>query len=240
MASDTEVNITNTLRKPQGNFEVTVHDKEFPTESFTSAEAKLFEQQLNDLVAEMDSSVLANILLQRQDIVAKAAAFAKQDLEGKVFGGINAGDSEIGFSVLRPGHIRADPADGTPENDWYFEPTAQGWNDWVGDGAGNDYAVSEDQVSVVLAFVDQDVNSEVSGLNVDNWGRNMDMLPHDLNDLRMGDNERGVMVKALPTLIAREGNSIHARLRYDRIAESQPRLFGLTFGVGSFLNAEDY
>lgn len=231
----------STLTNPGGNFEVTVHDDEFPTQAFTDSEATLFETQFNDLIADMDSSVITNVLVQRQEAIAKAATFAKQEIDGKVFGGVNAGDNQIGFDILRPGQIRADPANGNPVNDWYFDPSSTGWNDWIGDGtAAHNYSVGEDQVTVVLGFIDQDVSTEVSGLNVQQFGRNMDMLPHDLNDARLMDNKNEIMMQNLPTLIAQDNDDIHIRLRHDRQKESQPRLLGITFGLGAFLNNQDY
>ena len=235
------VEMRSQLTSPEDDFSVTVHDTTFPTEGLSDQEARLFESQFNQLLADLDSSVLAKILSQRSNTIANVAAYAKQELDGKVFGGINAGDNEIGFSELRPGHIYNDSS-GTRQNDWYYQPGSTGWSDWIGDGtSGNNYSVNEDQVSVVLAFVDQDEGqSVVSGLNVQSWGRNMDMLPHDLNSSRVRDNDTDVQVRELPTLIARDGNNLHIRLRYDRDVERQPRLFGVTFGLGSFLNSEDY
>lgn len=235
------VNVASTLTNPGGNFELTVHDGEFPTQAFTDNEANLFESQFNDLLSDLDSSILTQVLSQRQEVIGKAAAFAKQEIDGKVFGGINAGDNEIGFDMLRPGQIRADPSSGNAENDWYFQPGSTGWNDWIGDGSSaNNYLVGEDQVTVVFGFVDQDVSTEISGLNVQQFGRNMDMLPHDLNDARLMDNENELQYQSLPTLMAQDNDEIHIQLRHDRDTESQPRLLGVTFGLGAFLNTPDY
>lgn len=240
MADGVSLNLMDTLQNPGGNFELAVHDDEFPTEAFNTGEAELLERQLNALFADMDSAMMTQALKQREEAIAKVATFAKQELDGKVFGGINAGDNQIGVSILRPGHIRADPATGNAENDWYFDPGTTGWTDWIGDGGANNYSVGEDQVSVVFGFVDQDVSSEVSGINVEEFGRNMDMLPHDTNGARLRDNETEVQYTSLPTLVAQDNDQVHVKIRADRDVESQPRLFGLTFALGGFLNSEDY
>lgn len=235
-----DVNLASDLKNPGGTFKVTAHDREFPTESFTDSEAKLFERQFNSYIAALDSSMMSQIFKMNEETISMAASFAKQELDGKVFGGINAGDNQIGFDILRPGQIRADPDSGDAENDWYFEPDSSGWNDWIGDGSSNNYTVGEDQVSVIFAFMDQDVSTEISGINVEQFGRNMDMLPHDLNDVRVMDNDSEVMVQPLPTLLAQDNDDVHIKLRHDRATESQPRLLGLSFALGSFLNNEDY
>ena len=242
------IDITSTLRNPGEQFSVSAHDGPFPTSAFDQAEADLFNQQLMDLIADIPSSTVAEVLEQRQETIAKAASLAKHDLEIKNFGGINAGDNEMGFSILRPGHIRRastnDPANaaGTIVNDWYFNPDdAPGWVDWIGDGGTNNFAVDDDQVILVLGFIDQEAApSEISGVNVDTFGRNMDMLPRGINSLRLQDNETGVQIQQMQTLIGQEQDEVHARLRYDRSVERQPRLLGFTFGLGRFLNLEDY
>ena len=243
-----QLSVASTLRNPGGNFGLTVHKGEFPTEAFTDNESALFERQFNDLLADFDSSIVTQVFNQRQESIAKAASFAKQEIDGKVFGGVNAGDNQIGFDILRPGHIRSTPGSGNSDadaNDWYYKPDSTGWNDWIGgDGNGGTdgsaYSVGEDQVSVIVAFMDQDVSTEISGLNVQQFGRNMDMLPHDLNNARLMDNDNEQMVQNLPTLLAQDNDNIRMRLRHDRIQESQPRLLGVTFALGSFLNTEDY
>lgn len=248
-ARETAVSMRGQLTSPEDDFSVTVHDTTFPTEGFSDAESRLFESQFNQLLADLNSSTLTQVLSQRQNTIANVAAYAKQELDGKVFGGINAGDNEIGFSELRPGHILQSD-DGTVRNDWYFDPSSDSqssgpWYNWIGDpdssGNGGSFSVNEDQVSVVVAFADQsDGQSVISGLDVQSWGRNMDMLPHDLNSARLRDNSTEVQMRELPTLIARDGNNIQAALRFDREVERQPRFFGVTFGLGSFLNSQDY
>lgn len=234
------IDIKNKLQNPDTDFRVSVHNTDFPTEAFNSTEAELFNNQLNTLFSGIQSGVLSSVLQERSEMIANVAAYAKSELDAKNFGGINAGDNEIGFSELRPGHILSDDS-GTVQNDWYFEPDSAGWNDWIGDGTqANNYSIGDNQVSVVFAFVDQDVSSEVSALNIDEWDRSMDMLPHDLNSMTLRDNDNDVMVQPLPTLVATDGADIHARLKYDRKAESQPRLYGVTFGLGEYLNTEDY
>lgn len=234
------VNFANTLQNPGGNFQLALHKDEFPTQAFNSGEAAMFQDQFNSLLSNVNSSVIAEQLASRQNVIAKTATFAKAQFDNKVFAGINAGDNQIGFSVLRPGQIRSDPSTGNAVNDWYFTPSSAGWNDWIGNGSGNDYSVGTDQVSVVFGFVDQDVTSTVSNLNVQKFGRNMDMLPYPLQDAQIKDNTNSIIYQPLPTLIAQENDNVHIRLRNDRVAESQPRLLGVTFALGGFLNNEDY
>lgn len=233
-------NVRSVLTNPGGTFRVAVHNRSFSTEAFTSDEADLFVSQYDSLISGLESSMLTELLSTRSEAIARGATYAKHELGNKVFGGVNAGDNEIGFSIMRPGHVRADADTGDTVNDWYYEADSSGWNDWIGDGSANNYALDEDQVNVSLAFLDQDVNTEVSAININEFGRNMDMLPYDLNEMRLLDNDNDVKVQELPTMVASDRDTIHARLRYDRPVESQPRLFGVTFGMGSYLNAEDF
>lgn len=232
--------LEDTLQNPGGQFEVTAHDDTFPTEAFDRDEASLFNQQLNDLIADIPSSTISQVIKQREQAIAQVAALAKHDIDGNNFGGLNAGDNEVGFSILRPGHIRRDPS-GNMQNDWFFQPNSTGYVDWIGDGAGNNFIVNEDQVVVVLGLIDQEATpTPISGFNVEDFGRNMDMLPRDLNAMRLQDNDTEVQVRQLETLIGQEEDEVHCQLRYDRQVERQPRLLGFTFAKGRFLNQEDY
>lgn len=236
-----EVNLSNPANSPGGVFNVRTQNRDFSTEPLTSDEADLFNEQFNTLLADFDSRLVANLYATRADIIGKAAAYAKNQFDEKLFGGINASDNEIAFDVIRPGHVRADPSNGSIQNDWYFDPDSSGWNDWIGDGtSANDYTVDEDQVTVVVGIMDQDTNSSISGLNVNRFGRNVDMLPKDLYDARAFDNENELMIQALPAIVASDRDRIHMRLRHDRPVESQPRLLGVTFGVGDYMNTEDF
>lgn len=241
------VSIASTLQQPGGSFNLTAHRKSFPTEAFDRDEATLFENQLNTLVAELDSSVVTQLLNQRQETIAKVAALAKAEFGGKTFGGVNAGDNELGFSLLRPGQILETTGSAivTDNNDWYADPAGStGWVDWIGDGGNNNYTVGTDaneQVILVLGFMDQESSpTEISGINVETFGRNMDMLPRDLNDARLQDNETDQQVVPLEALVARENDEVYMQLRFDRDVERQPRLLGFNFSLGTFLDNTDY
>jgi len=236
-----QISLESVLTSPDPQFNLRSQNKEFPTQAFDSSEAKLLQSQINDLIAPLPDATLGKLFNDRTDTIALTAAFAKQYFDGKLFGGINAQDNEIGFDVLRPGHIRADPTNGTIQNNWYFTPSSTGWNDWIGDGtSANNYTVTKDQVVLVLGVVDQDVSTELSGVNVQQFGRNVDMIPQDLNSMRLQDNQNELQVTPLPSLIGQENDQVHMRLRYDRQTESEPRLYGFTFGLGSYMNTEDY
>lgn len=232
--------VKDTLKNPPEKFSLTVHNKEFPTESFNDDEATIFQNQFNQILAQFDSQLLTSLLIQREDTLAKIAANAKH-LTQRNFGGVDAGDNELGMSVLRPGHIRSDPSqDQTVINDWYFDAN-QGWQDYIGDGtAARDYPIPEDVTVAIFAVGDDDTSTELSALNVDRFGRNLDMLPKDLNNLRNRDNETEQMVQATPTLLGQDGDRVHIRARADAAGESRPRLYGVCFAPGKFLNNEDY
>lgn len=240
------VDIVSQLQSPGGKFQLTAHRDPFPTQSFDRDEAQLLQSQLNTLITNFDNSVLTQLVQQRQETISKVAALAKAEFDGKTFGGINAGDNELGFSVLRPGHIleTSGSAIVTDNNDWYADPgTSTGWVDWIGNGTSN-YTVGTDtngQVILLLGLMDQESGpTEISGYNVETFGRNMDMLPRDVNSARLMDNETEQQVVPTPAFVARENDDIYAQLRFDRAVERQPRAFGFNFSLGSFLDSTDY
>lgn len=250
MATNNRLNLKSKAQNPDTEFDVRAQGRSFPTVGLNSNEAQILDDQVNSFMAGLTDSSVLEVYQQNADAVSLTASFAKQVFDEKLFGGVNAGDNEIAFDVLRPGHIRS--SDGNDEanpsasqgdavNNWYYEPSSEGWNDWIGDGTSSgNYMMGEDQISVVFGVIDQDTSSEVSGLNVESFGRNVDMIPKDLNDMRLRDNDSDLQVAQLPTLIAQENDEVHIRLKHDRKAESQPRLLGFTFGLGTHMNTEEY
>lgn len=235
-----QVEFADVLTNPESTFSIRTQNKEFNTEAFDSEEAALFEEQFNALIADFDSRMLTELFADRANIIAHAATHAKQEHDEKRFGGINASDNEIAFDVIRPGHILSS-TNHDDENEWKFDPGSADWNDWIGDGtSSNDYTVDADQTILVLGFMDLDSMSEVSAINVDRFGRNVDMLPKDLHDARVTDNENDILVQALPTLVGTENDRVHIRLRHDVQTESEPRLLGINFGVGNYMNTEEF
>lgn len=294
MALNLNINLQDDARNPSSVFSIRTQNKDFNTVPLTSNGASLLNEHFNVFVADLDSRLLNEIYAQRATNIAETAAFSKQEFDEKLFGGINASDNEIGFDVLRPGHIRSAPATavnvadsptaadgefietGQTINTWKVEVVEEGtydttdeasarasvdvdpeealvvegtgWYDWIGDGTSDgDYTVDEDQVILALAFVDQtspDQNSsagtEISGINVERMGRNVDMLPKDLNDATLTDNENDIFIQSLPTMVANDRDRVHIRLRADSPGVYEPRIAGFTFGVGSYMNREDY
>lgn len=236
-----DLSVANAARNPGSSFQVDVHDGRFPTVGLDREEAQLLERQLNDLLLGLDSSVEIQLLKQREDVIGKTAAFAKQVFDEKMFGGIDAGDNEVGFSPLRAGQLQTG-TNTSDRNTWYFDPGSTGWSDWIGDGTSSgNLTVQDDQVILLLGFTDMGSGpTEISGINVQQFGRNMDMLPHDLSKVRQKDNKNEQQVAPLPTLIGQENDEVHIRLRYDRDVERIPRAIGFTFGLGTFLNQEEF
>lgn len=267
-----QVNLEPEVTSPDDVFSIRTQNRDFTTYNLSSDEAALFDAQFNTLINQFDSQMTTELFAQRSTIIGNTAALAKQQFDEKMFGGINAGDNEIAFDVIRPGHVRADPADGSIVDNWYYEHEESGYHDWIGDGtSSNDYAVDEDQVTLVLGMMDtgteihylddegdvEDIQyideSFVSGINVDRFGRNVDMLPKDLRDLQNEDNRNDTQIASLPAVVATDRDRVHVRLESDippaledEVAEdnvaiySQPRLLGITFGVGSWMNTEEY
>lgn len=266
MAGELNINLASAARDPSPTFSIRTQNRDFGTHALSSEEANLLETQFNILINDLDSRLMSEIFMQRRQEIADVAALAKNQFDERLFGGINAADNEIGFDLLRPGHVRADPATGDIQNNW-FQTHEDGWYDWIGDGtAANDYTVDDDQVVVVFGVVDtgsylveEDAGAlneferldytPTSTVNVDRFGRNVDMLPKDLNSAKLTDNENDILVSSIPTMVGTDRDRIHIRLQSDLPQSlqdadadviSEPRLVGLTFGVGAYMNQEEF
>lgn len=256
MALENNIDLAGNARNPSDTFSIRTQNRDFSTQGLSEEESTLFEEQFNVLINDFDSRMVSQLFAERRQEVSDALGVAKNQFDESLFGGINAADNEIGFDVLRPGHIRADPSDGSILNDWKVEVYEQGgtassdadvalegtgWHDWIGDGtSGVDYTIDEDQVVLLLGFIEQSENTGISAVNVDRFGRNVDMLPKDLYNSQTADNENDLNIQALPTVLGTERDRVHIRLRADETGVYQPRLLGITYGVGAYMNQEDF
>jgi len=66
------------------------------------------------------------------------------------------------------------------------------------------------------------------------------MLPKDLHSAKMTDNENDVLIQSLPTMVGSDRDRVHLRARFDEPGTYEPRLLGFTYGVGSYMNQEDF
>lgn len=267
-----DIDLEPDVQSPDEVFNIRTQNRDFSTYNLSSDEAALFQTQFNTLVNSFDSQLTSELFLQRSNIIANTAAFAKQQFDEKLFGGINAGDNEIAFDVIRPGHIRDESA--INNNSWYYEHDGSGFDTWI-----DSYTVHEDEVLLVLGMMDtgaeihyyeggeldhiEEVEQTfVSAVDVDKFGRNVDMLPKDLNDMRVTDNKNDVNVMSLPSMVGNDRDEVNIHLESDLppsleedvIDEdpeditdedgvkvySQPRVLGITFGVGSWMNTQEY
>lgn len=259
MAGELNVRLANEVESPNRVFSVRTQNREFNTEPFDSDEASLLEEQFNTLINDFDTRLLSELFMQRRMVLAQAAAHSKQQFDEKRFGGINSGDNQIAFDTIRPGHIHKSGATGEMKNSWEIDlseydvadVSEEGWIDWVGDGTHDgDYVVDEDQVIVMMGLERLDDPEEsdvtVSTLNVDSFGRNVDMLPKDLHSMNQKDNENDVTVQALPAVIGTDKDRVHLRVQLDGVdvgASDETialRPVGVTYGVGAFMNKEEY
>jgi hypothetical protein len=73
--------------------------------------------------------------------------------------------------------------------------------------------------------------------------------PKHNNDSRTQDNKNDQYIQSLPTVVGTDRDRVHVRLESnipqyysdgDFVVMSEPRLLGVSFGVGSYMNQEEF
>ena len=125
------------------NFET----ESYEGEALNAGELNLLREQLMMLAG---SSALLRVLFQENQKRIEGAAEVAKNLLGAPFRGLSSADSEFGFQLIRPQHVRRTTAatEATAET-WNFTFTANA-DYWLGFGTDNTTALNIDKRALVV------------------------------------------------------------------------------------------
>lgn len=202
-------------------------------------EMAYFNQQFETLFG-VDDSIERRIMMDRKDMVITAIRAVKAAIVSKpTFRGLNPGDTELGFSPIRPVHVKRA---GLLRSTWEHavtvdaDRTADSWADWlVSTGAGVGYTLDKRMGQVILylkSFVSPTPFVSAVKFKV---GRT-ELVPFPLRSIKLGDNEHDVAIYPVPTVFVMPGvDSLYVDLLADKSGTEELALGGLTIGLGAFL-----
>ena len=214
--------------------EITLYGSKFTMASLDAEEQAVLEDNFNKLLATTDSQV-RRIFEERADTIIAGIMAIKEKLNRRKFRGMNPADMEIGFGFIRPEFVKDT---NVIANDWNIALTGMGtWDVWLsttGDASG--FVLDEDFGLIITHLVSQ-VTPEpyVRGVHFQ-IGR-IDLIPEEVGDILLGDNENGVAVFPVPTKIVLPEDELmlsvtgHAGTEYLKLG-------GLVVGLGRLLKAE--
>ncbi|MBA7644738.1 hypothetical protein ES703_52483 [subsurface metagenome] len=217
--------------------EITLYGSRFTMARLDKEEQDILEDNFNKLLGTADSQVRKILELRIDTIVAGIMAI-KEKLNNRKFRGMNPADMEIGFGFIRPQFVKYGAARRT---DWNVTLTGMdigAYERWL-DGADADtaFVLSEDYGLIITHLVSQ-VTPEpfVRGVHFQ-IGR-IDLIPEEVSDIMLGDNENGIAVYPIPTKIVLPEDELLATV-IGHPGTDYLKLGGLVVGLGRILKAED-
>lgn len=233
--------------------ELELYGETYTLSGMDETEIKYYDRQFDALVGTTDS-VLRAILGERKDTVFQGIRAIKSKLENRKFRGLNPRDTEIGFSLIRPGHVKGGDRgfatlnalmDGTSMGWRMWYASAVVWDDWLASAANTGFLLSEDHGLIITHLSSYNSPTPYTAAVRFTFGRTQ-LVPIDVQDMMLGDNETNVAHFPIPTIVCLPETSLLARtVSHDslRLATERIdylRLGGFTVGLGRFLSVENY
>jgi hypothetical protein len=201
-------------------------------------ELNIFKAQFSTLITGPTSDE-RKIMLDRIEAYILGLRAVKQALNNVAFTGLNAEDTEIGMGIIRPQFTVAG-AVAVPlayRANWN-QALTPAWADWFWNGAGLPMQAGQDFGFVVTHL--KSLLAPVPFMSEYRFaiGRTTNLIPGDVRTFQQADNENGVAIAAIPTMIVTPKSSFYARARSDINGTDQVALGGLVFGLGRALTQE--
>ena len=217
-----------------GKKEINLYGQTNTLASLDTEELAFLEDNFNKLLATTDSQV-RRIFEERADTIVAGIMAIKEKLERRKFRGMNPSDAEIGIGFIRPGHTKTADVINTS---WSIALTAMGtWDRWLDSAATSGYSLPEDFGLIITHFTS--LVTPIPFIRTAHFiiGR-VDLIPEDVTDIVLGDNENGVAIYPIPTKIVLPEDELRVRLEGETGTEIL-KLGGLVVGLGRFLKTED-
>jgi hypothetical protein len=213
--------------------EITLYGQRYSLASLDKDEQAILEDNFNKLLATTDSQV-RRILEERSDTILAGIMAIKEKLDNRKFRGMNPADMEIGFGFIRPEFVKYND---TIINDWNKTLTGMGtWDRWLDASASAGFTLSEDFGLIITHLVSQ-VTPQPFVRAVHFYIGRVDLIPEDVSDIILGDNENGVSIYPIPTKIYLPEDEFRTKIT-GHAGTDYLKLGGLVVGLGRVIKAE--
>ncbi len=212
--------------------QIRIYGTDHQLDELTEEELEIFNLQFPTLLAA-PTSITRQIQLQRIGAYIMAIRAVKKQLNGVAFRGLNPEDTELGFQPIRP-QFTHDPDTATYRTNWQ-EPLAAGaWTAFIGTNQTTGYKVGDDFGIVVTHATSLVTPSPFVSEFQSKVGR-ADLVPVSVRDIIIGDNENGIAVYPLPTLVLPPKATWFVQLLADVGGTEDLQMGGLVIGLGRAL-----
>lgn len=213
--------------------EITLYGQRYSLATLDKDEQDILEDNFNKLLATTDSQV-RRILEERSDTILAGIMAIKEKLDNRKFRGMNPADMEIGFGFIRPEFVKYND---TIINDWNKTLTGMGtWDRWLDASSSAGFTLSEDFGLVITHLVSQ-VSPQPFVRAVHFYIGRTDLIPEDVSDIILGDNENGVSIYPIPTKIYLPEDEFRAKIT-GHAGTEYLKLGGIVVGLGRVIKAE--
>lgn len=218
-----------------------MYGQKYTLSTLDADELAIFEDNFNKLLATTDSQV-RKILEQRVDTIVGGIMAIKEKMNRRKFRGLNPADMEIGMGFIRPGFTKnGNAVKGVLDSintDWDITGTGMGnWIGFLGSAATAGYVLPEDFGLIITHLVSQITPTPYIRTVHFEIGR-IDLIPEDVSNIILGDNENGVAVYPVPTKIVLPEDEFLLRVE-GRVGTDYLQLGGLVIGLGRIIKTED-
>lgn len=218
---------------------INMYGENYALAKLDANELGLWKAQFSELMSMIGSDE-RKIMLNRVDQYIIALRAIKMALGSVLFQGVNAGDTTIGMSLIRPQFIQSNIVAGfgvgNCRTNWNQALTAT-WADWIFNGTATPMAAGKDFGFCVTHLKSlAQPNPFISEVSF-TVGRSP-LLPNDVRNLRMFDSENNIPIQPLNTMIVIPKASFYGRARSDANGTDTLVLGGLLYGLGRALKEE--
>ncbi len=218
---------------------INLYGEDYALAALDENELAIWKAQFSELMSMMGSDE-RKVMINRVTQYIIALRAIKQALGGVRFMGVNAGDTTIGMSLIRPQFTQANVVAGNGVGfcrvTWAQALTTV-WADWIYNGVGQPMTAGKDfgfAVTHIKSLTQP--NPFVSEVEF-TVGRSP-LLPNDCRNIRMFDSENNIPIQPLNTMIVIPKASFYGRARSDANGTDQIVLGGLLYGLGRALKEE--
>lgn len=226
---------SETLARPNVN----LYGEDYALAPLDHTELNLFKAQFSELMSMIgsDERKIMNNRVQQYVLGLRAI---KQALGGVRFQGVNAGDTTIGMSLIRPQFMKNNAVASAVifRANWNQVFALGGtWYDWIFDGAGAPMSTGKDFGFVISHL--KSLRTPVPLIAECDFlvGRSP-LLPNDVRMLQAADTENNIAIIPLQTMTVIPKASFYARCRSDVPGTDNLPFGGLLFGLGRALKEE--
>lgn len=223
-----------------------IQGEEFAETALTEDEMSLLQEQWADMFMP-PWSLERQFINSKWETVKRAVQVAKNSLDELTFGGFNAGNSEIGISMIRPGQVGLVESAGCEANNvWKWKhdtvraANATGFENWIHSPttATTAFAVNHDSFFYPMYIIEEQANAKIKTVKMDIGRTNI--LHYDVSACRIRDYNTGINLIPLPTTFWLPDMSILVALDFKQAGTTEPRLGGFCVAKGVFLNSTHY